>query len=200
LPVPGTRVKITDPNDPNITLKLNEVGEICISGPQVMKGYYNREKETDAVMHDGWLRTGDMGFMDDEYYLHIVDRKKRLILVNGFNVYPTQIEQAISKHPAVAECIVISVPDSRSGEAAKAFIRLKRTAENKPDATQMREFLSEYLGRIELPKHIEFVDEELPKTAVGKPDWRSLQDRERLHMLAIGPELPSTDLDMEQAS
>lgn len=200
LPVPQTRVKITDPNDPDVTFTLGEVGEICISGPQVMKGYYNRDKETDAVMHNGWLRTGDLGYLDDEYYLHIVDRKKRLILVNGFNVYPTQIEQAISKHPAVAECIVISVPDTRSGEAAKALIRLKRAMENKPDATQMRDFLSEYLGRIELPKHIEFVDEELPKTAVGKPDWRRLQEQERLQMLAIDPEMMSSNLDMEQAS
>jgi acyl-CoA dehydrogenase len=204
LPVPRTRIKIADPEYPERTLKIGEVGEICISGPQVMKGYYNREKETSAVMHDGWLRTGDLGYLDDEYYLHIVDRKKRLILVNGFNVYPTQIEQAINKHPAVAECIVISVPDSRSGEAAKAFIRLKRTAENKPTADQLRDFLSEYLSRIELPKHIEFVNEELPKTTVGKPDWRVLQEQERLKFMEYGglsqAEESGHDLNMEQAS
>jgi long-chain acyl-CoA synthetase len=95
---------------------------------------------------------------------------------------------------------VVSVPDARSGEAAKAFIRLKRTAEHKPDAMQMRQFLSDYLGRIELPKHIEFVEDELPKTAVGKPDWRELQEQERMKTLEISVDMRSSDLDMEQAS
>ena len=200
LPLPRTKIRITDPYDPDCVLPLGEVGEICIYGPQVMKGYYKRDKETAEVLHDGWLRTGDLGYLDEDCYLHIVDRKKRLILVNGFNVYPTQIENAIAKHPAVAECIVISVPDARSGEAAKAFIRLWKNADNKPNASQIRDFLSESLSRIELPKHIEFVDEELPKTAVGKPDWRSLQERERLQNVAYGAEETMNNINMEQAS
>lgn len=180
LPLPMTRIKITDPDDPNRILGIGEAGEICISGPQVMKGYYNREKESVDVLHDGWLRTGDIGYLDDEYYLHIVDRKKRLILVNGFNVYPTQVEHAIAKHPEVLECIVISVPDTRSGEAAKAFIRLRNSGLT---ATQLRDFLADSLSRIELPKHIEFIEDEIPKTAVGKPDWKRLQDQERIKHL-----------------
>jgi acyl-CoA synthetase (AMP-forming)/AMP-acid ligase II len=147
-------------------------------------------------MHLGWLRTGDLGYLDEDYYLYLVDRKKRLILVNGLNVYPTQIEQVIMKHPAVVECIVISVPDSRSGEAAKAFIRLKRDAQHQMTEVQMKEFLSQNLGRFEIPKFIEFVDEELPKTTVGKPDWRGLQEQERQKgSIAFG----DSDLDMEQA-
>ncbi len=201
LPLPQTKIRITDPDDPAKVLALGDIGEICISGPQVMKGYYNREAETAEVMHEGWFRSGDLGYLDEDYYLHIVDRKKRLILVNGLNVYPTQIEHAITRHPAVAECMVISVADVRSGEAAKALIRLKPG--QVVTAQQMKEFLSEHLSRIELPKHVEFVTHELPKTAVGKPDWRSMQERERLSLFSHGAPDISPDMaadDMEQAS
>ncbi|WP_373531735.1 acyl-CoA dehydrogenase [Vampirovibrio sp.] len=204
LPLPQTRIQIVDAEDPDRVLTMGEVGEICVSGPQVMKGYYNRPEETAQILRNGWFLTGDLGYLDDDYYLHIVDRKKRLILVNGLNVYPTQIEQAISRHPAVMECMVISVADSRSGEAAKALIRLK--AGHAVSAQQIQVFLSEYLSRIELPKHIEFINYELPKTAVGKPDWRTMQEREKLAALPHGDVGISgiTDiqdgLDMEQAS
>jgi long-chain acyl-CoA synthetase len=180
LPMPLTQIKITNPDDPERVLKVGEIGEICIQGPQIMKGYYNKEKETAEVLKNGWLHTGDLGYLDSDFYLHIVDRKKRLILVNGFNVYPSQIESAISQHPAVIECMVISVPDARSGEAAKAFIRLRKNQQNLPTISELKEFLTTHLSRIELPKHIEFVTEELPKTAVGKPDWKTVQERERL--------------------
>lgn len=201
LPIPGTSIRIAHPDHPEQTLRIGEVGEILIKGPQIMAGYYNREQETAEVMHEGWLRTGDLGYLDEDYYLHIMDRKKRLILVNGFNVYPTQIEAALSKHPAVAESIVISVPDTRSGEAAKAFIRLKKNGQTLPTADDLRAFLSETLSRIELPKHIEFIDAEIPKTAVGKPDWRTLQEQERLKYLEYGEDLMiSDDFPMEQAS
>jgi acyl-CoA dehydrogenase len=201
LPLPQTRIQIVDAEDSARVLTLGEVGEICVSGPQVMKGYYNREEETSQVLQNGWFLTGDLGYLDEDYYLHIVDRKKRLILVNGLNVYPTQIEHAISRHPAVIECMVISVADVRSGEAAKAFIRLKPGYHL--SAQQIRDFLSEYLSRIELPKYVEFVTHELPKTAVGKPDWRSMQEREKLKELSyVDPEISETKdgLDMEQAS
>jgi len=209
LPLPNTQIRITDPENPDCTLNVGEVGEICIHGPQVMKGYYNRPEETAEVLHEGWLRTGDLGYLDEDYYLHIVDRKKRLILVNGFNVYPNQIESAIAQHPAVAECLVISVPDPRSGEAAKAFIRLKADASDKPSAKDMRLFLKDRLNRIELPKYFEFVDEEILKTAVGKPDWRRMQEMDRLKNVEYGgelpegfsgQELPENDFTQEQAS
>jgi|GEM_PF-4051 len=209
LPMPNTQIRITDPENPERVLHVGGVGEICIHGPQVMKGYYNRPQETADVLQDGWLRTGDLGYLDEDCYLHIVDRKKRLILVNGFNVYPNQIESAILKHPTVAECLVISVPDIRSGEAAKAFIRLKPDAMNKPTAKEMRLFLKEHLSQLELPKYFEFVQEEILKTAVGKPDWRRLQEMDRLKRLEYGGELPDeltgreftdNDFSQEQAS
>lgn len=201
LPLPQTRIQIVDPDDLDRVLEIGQVGEICISGPQVMQGYYNRKEETAQILRNGWFYTGDLGYLDEDYYLHIVDRKKRLILVNGLNVYPTQIEHAISKHPMVQECMVISVVDHRSGEAAKAFVRLK--PEQHLSAQQLKDFLSEHLSRIEIPKHIEFVTQELLKTAVGKPDWRTMQEREKLAELPHGEGDISditNGLDMEQAS
>lgn len=187
MPYPMTEFKISDPDNPDVVLDIGEdnIGEICIRGPQVMKGYYNRQKETDeAITHDGWFRTGDMGFMDDEGFIHIRDRLKRMIIINGFNVYPNQVEDAFSKHPDIAEVVVVGLPDARSGEAGKAFVRLKDGAE--ATETEIREFLEEHINRTEIPKFIEFVTEELPKTAVGKPDWKKLQDEERAKLAEQG--------------
>lgn len=178
LPYPRTEIKITDPDDPDKILDMGEVGEICIRGPQVMKGYYNRPDETAEVMtEDGWFRTGDLGYLDDDMYLKIVDRKKRMIIVNGHNAYPNQIEQVITSHPAVAECVVIGLPDERSGESAKAFVRFLENAD-KPDEAELRAFLSERLNKLDIPKEFEFRTEELPKTSVGKPDYKVLEREE----------------------
>lgn len=186
---PATRVRIAHPDDASQTMKIGEVGEIMIAGPQVMKGYYNKPDATKEVMSGEWFHTGDLGYMDDDMYVHIVDRKKRLIIINGFNVYPNQVENAISKHDNIAECVVISVKDERSGEAAKAFVRLK---EGKTMSEQdLRDFLTQHISRIEMPKHIAFVTEELPKTTVGKPDWRKLQDQEKA-AAAPKPAAPQT--------
>jgi len=180
LSYPRTMIKIAHPDDPEQTLNIGDVGEILIKGPQVMGGYYNKPSETAEVLtQDGWFRTGDLGKLDENYYLHIVDRKKRLIIINGFNVYPNVVEQALSKHPSVAECVVISIPDERSGEAAKAFIRYK-AGESAPTDAEWRSFLTDKLNRIEMPKHIETIEQEILKTAVGKPDWKKIQDAERI--------------------
>jgi long-chain acyl-CoA synthetase len=178
---PGTKIRIADSEDPNKTLKIGETGEILIAGPQLMAGYYNRPEETAEVLVDidgeKWLRTGDIGFMDEDRYVHIVDRKKRMIIINGYNVYPNVIENAFSTHPDVAESVVIKVSDERSGEAAKAFVRLKEGVSLSEE--KLRDYLKSKLGRLEMPKMIEFVKEELPKTDVGKPDWKKLQDEEK---------------------
>lgn len=174
---PATDIRIADPNDVSKTMNIGEMGEICIRGPQVMKGYYNKPDATAETLQDGWFLTGDLGVMDEQGYVKIVDRKKRLVIINGYNVYPNQVENAISKHEDVAECVVIGIPDDRSGEAAKAFIRLKDGVI--PSEENIRGFLHSHISRIEMPKTIEFVTEELPKTAVGKPDWKTLQDAER---------------------
>jgi long-chain acyl-CoA synthetase len=179
LPCPGTEIKIVDPNDPETLRPIGEMGEICIRGPQVFKGYYGKPEETAQTLTEGgWFHTGDLGHLDEDMYIHITDRKKRMIIVNGENVYPNQIENCVTRHPSIAECVVIGLPDERSGEAAKIFVRFRDAAACKSEA-EFREFLEANLSRAEVPKYCEFVEEELPKTSVGKPDWKTLQDSER---------------------
>ena len=127
LPVPSTYISIRD--DDGNEVPLGQAGEICAKGPQVMAGYWNRPEETaQAMTADGFFRTGDVGIMDENGYTRIVDRKKDMILVSGFNVYPNEIEEVIASHPGVLECAVIGIPDSKSGEAVKAFIVRKDPA------------------------------------------------------------------------
>ncbi len=171
LPIPGTTITIVDKEDPTKILPLGEPGEICISGPQVMKGYWGREEATAEAIIDGRLRTGDVGYLDDDGYLFIIDRMKDLILVSGYNVFPRNVEEGIYRHPAVDEVTVIGIPDSYSGEAVKAFVKLK--AGQTLDADGLKAFLDDKLGRHEMPKHIEFRDE-LPKTMIGKLSKKEL--------------------------
>ena len=171
LPVPGTTITIVDKDDPHKILGLGENGEICISGPQVMKGYWRSEEATSETIVDGRLRTGDVGHMDEDGYVFIIDRKKDLILVSGFNVFPRNVEEGIYRHPDVAEVTVIGVPDEHSGEAVKAFVKLKEGT--RLDADELKEFLRDKLGRHEQPKHVEF-REELPKTMIGKLSKKEL--------------------------
>ncbi|MBR0902761.1 long-chain fatty acid--CoA ligase [Bradyrhizobium liaoningense] len=174
IPVPSTWISIRD--DDGNELPLGQAGEICAKGPQVMSGYWNRPEETAKVMTaDGYFRTGDIGIMDEKGYTKIVDRKKDMILVSGFNVYPNEIEEVIASHPGVLECAVIGIPDSKSGEAVKAFIVKKDpnlTAEN------VIKFCQEQLTGYKVPKHIEFRND-LPKTNVGKILRRQLRDEKK---------------------
>ena len=170
LPVPNTEIAIRD--DAGNDVPLGERGEICIRGPQVMAGYWNRPEESaEAISPDGFFKTGDIGVMDSEGFTRIVDRKKDMILVSGFNVYPTEIEQVVNHHPGVLECAAIGVPDPHSGEAVKLFVIKK-------DAALAEEDLSSYchkqLTGYKRPKYIEFRDE-LPKTNVGKILRRELR-------------------------
>jgi long-chain acyl-CoA synthetase len=166
LMLPGIELDVVSLGDPARALPANEVGEIRIRGPNVTKGYWNRPQETaDAFVGDRFL-TGDIGYMDEDGYFYLVDRKKDMIISGGFNVYPQMIEQAIYTHPAVHEVIVIGIPDPYRGEAAKAFIKLRPGA--KPfSVDELRSFLTGKLGKHELPAAVEFVDE-LPRTPVGK--------------------------------
>lgn len=174
LPIPSTEVSIRD--DEGEPLALGEIGEICVRGPQVMTGYWNRPEETAAVMLDGgWLRTGDMGRMDERGFLFIEDRKKDLIIVSGFNVYPNEIEDVVMQHPGVLEVAAVGVPDERSGEAVKLFLVKKDPALTEGDVIDhCRAELTGY----KVPRIIEFRDE-LPKTNVGKVMRRSLRDEQR---------------------
>lgn len=176
IPVPGTTIEITDRDDPHKVLAQGEVGEICISGPQVMKGYWQRDDATAETIIDGRLHTGDVGYMDEDGYAFIIDRIKDLILVGGFNVYPRNVEEAIYLHPAVDEVTVIGVTDDYSGQAVKAFVKLK--GEANLDAAELTEFLRERLGKHEMPKRIEFRSE-LPKTLIGKLSKKELVAEEQ---------------------
>jgi long-chain acyl-CoA synthetase len=163
LPIPSTEVEIKDDNGK--TLPLGEIGEICIRGPQVMAGYYNRPEETAKVMtQDGFFKTGDLGFMNEQGYTKIVDRKKDMILVSGFNVYPNELEDVITQHPKVLECAAIGIPDEKSGEVVKVFI-VKKDESLTQD--EIMKFCRDNLTSYKVPKMIEF-RKELPKSNVGK--------------------------------
>ena len=174
IPVPSTYISIRD--DAGNEVPLGEPGEICAKGPQVMAGYWNRPDETAKVMTpDGYFRTGDIGVMTADGYTKIVDRKKDMILVSGFNVYPNEIEEVIASHPGVLECAVIGVPDAKSGEAVKAFIVKKDPSVTAEDIIK---FCGTQLTNYKVPKQIEFRTD-LPKTNVGKILRRELRDEKK---------------------
>lgn len=174
IPVPSTWISIRD--DDGNEVPLGQPGEICAKGPQVMSGYWNRPEETAKVTTaDGYFRTGDIGVMDEKGYTKIVDRKKDMILVSGFNVYPNEIEEVIASHPGVLECAVIGIPDSKSGEAVKAFVVKK---DPNLTAEAVIKFCHEQLTGYKVPKHIEFRND-LPKTNVGKILRRQLRDEKK---------------------
>jgi len=170
LPLTGTAVAIRD--DQGNDLPLGEVGEICIRGPQVMKGYWNRDDETaKAISADGFFRSGDMGFMNEAGYTKIVDRKKDMIIVSGFNVYPNEIEEVAAEHPGVIEAAAIGVASEHSGEMVKLFV-----VRRDPELTEetLKAFCAEKLTNYKRPRLIEFRDS-LPKTNVGKILRRELR-------------------------
>jgi long-chain acyl-CoA synthetase len=174
LPVPGTTITIRDDNE-NI-LPVGQEGEICIAGPQVMKGYWQRPEETAKVMtKDGALKTGDVGVMDERGYVRIVDRKKDMILVSGFNVFPNELEQVVAMMPGVLEVAAIGVPDEHSGEVPKLFIVKKDPALTEADVLK---HCHEQLTGYKRPKYVEFRSE-LPKTNVGKILRRALRDEKK---------------------
>ena len=171
LPVPSTDVMITD--DDGNPLSLNEIGEICIKGPQVMEGYWQRPQETANVMlPGGWLKTGDIGRMDEDGYVFIEDRKKDMILVSGFNVYPNEIENVVVEMDGILEAAAIGIPDERSGEAVKIFAVRSDPAVTEQDVI---DYCRENLTNYKRPRAVEFRDD-LPKTNVGKILRRELRD------------------------
>jgi long-chain acyl-CoA synthetase len=182
VPYPGTEMKFIDVADPDREVKPGERGEICVRGPNVMKGYWKQPKATaDSMTKDGFFRTGDVGIMDEEGFVYIVDRTKDMLLCGGFNVYPRNIEEAIYQHPSIEEVSVIGVPDPYRGEIPKAFVKLKVGA---PPVTfeEMKAFLKDRLGKHEMIGAMEIRDE-LPKTPVGKiskKDLRALDTQARV--------------------
>ncbi len=171
LPYPRTIIEIIDTEDHKTHMPLGQRGELCIRGPQVMKGYWNKHEATANTLReteegDVRLHTGDIAIMDEEGYVFIVDRLKDMIITNGYNVYPRNVEDAIYKHPNVEECIVAGLPDERRGEIVKAWIKIKDGRELSEE--DLRAFLKEKISPMEIPKRIEFRNEALPKTMIGK--------------------------------
>ncbi|NHC05381.1 long-chain-fatty-acid--CoA ligase [Azonexus fungiphilus] len=171
LPISSTEVSVRD--DSGCEVPVNQVGEICIRGPQVMKGYWNRPDETANVFHaDGFLRTGDIGYIDQKGFVFLVDRKKDMILVSGFNVYPNEVEEAVAMHPGIVDVAAIGVPDEHSGEAVKIFVVRK---DPRVTERELIEHCRTVLTGYKIPKHVEFRDD-LPRTNVGKILRRALKE------------------------
>lgn len=166
LPLPGTELRAVSIIDGKTPVPAGERGELCIRGPQVMNGYWNRPDETAGVLIDGWLHTGDIAVFDADGYVYIVDRLKDMIITNGYNVYPRNVEEAVYLHPSVEECIVAGIPDSARGEAVKIWIKLK--SGRRMTQEDLREFLLDKLSPMEIPRHVEFRDRPLPRTLIGK--------------------------------
>lgn len=172
-PLPGTDIRFVEVEDPTKAVEQGERGEILAKGPQVMLGYYDNDEATKANFIDGWFRTGDVGYVDEDGFIFLVDRIKDIIICSGFNVYPRTIEEAIDLHPAVDENNVIGVKDAYRGEAPVAFVKLHEG--QTLTAQDLKTFLGEHLSKIEMPKDIIFKDE-LPKTLVGKLSKKELRE------------------------
>ena len=178
LPVPGTVVEIISLEDGVTPLGPKEKGEVVVSGPQRMLGYYKRPDETAGVIKNGRLHTGDVGYMDADGFVYLVDRVKDLVIVGGYNVYPRHIEEVLYTHPAVEECIVAGVPDKLRGEAVQAWIKLR--AGESVSVETLKAFLKDKIAPIEMPKKIIIRDLPLPKTAAGKLSKKDLLEEEGL--------------------
>ncbi|MDA0781530.1 MAG: long-chain fatty acid--CoA ligase [Rickettsiales bacterium] len=177
IPLPNTVVEIMDIEGERKPMPIGEIGEICIKGPQVMKGYLGNEAETKATIRSGWLHTGDMGYMDKDGYIYIVDRLKEMIITSGFNVYPREIEEELYKHPCIEEASVLGVSDDEKGQLVKAYIKLKQ--EEVVTEAQIKEFLKGKLAKYKQPAYIEFVDE-MPKSLIGKILKRELAKKDKV--------------------
>lgn len=178
VPWPDTDAVIMKPGE-NEILPPGEIGEIAVRGPQVMKGYWKRPEETAQVFVDGWFLTGDLGYMDEEGFFYVVDRKKDVIIAGGFNIYPREIEEVLYEHEAVKECVVAGVPDPYRGETVKAYIVLKegKTVTEK----ELERYCRQHLAAYKVPRIYEFRDS-LPKTAVGKVLRRILVEEEKMKL------------------
>ena len=171
LPVPGTLLKVID--DEGVEQPMGERGELCIKGPQIMKGYWHKPEATAEVLDaEGWFKSGDIAVIDPDGFVRIVDRKKDMIIVSGFNVYPNEIEDVVMAHPKVANCAVIGVPDERSGEAVKLFVVARETGVS---LEELKAYCKENFTAYKVPKHI-VLRESLPMTPVGKILRRELRD------------------------
>jgi long-chain acyl-CoA synthetase len=178
VPIPNSVIKIMDLENGAQELATGEIGEIVDKGPMVVPGYWQKPEETRHAIRDGWLYTGDVGKMDDDGWFYVVDRKKDMINVSGFKVWPRDIEDVLYQHPSVGEAAVVGVPDPYRGETVKAFVALKTGKEGTVSVAELTGFCKERMAAFKYPRQIEFVDE-IPKTLTGKSLRRVLRDRDQ---------------------
>ena len=189
-PLPGTTVTIVDQEDPNCALPQGEKGEITVTGPQIMMGYWRKDEGHVEPLPGGVLRTGDVGYIGDDGYIRIVDRMKDMINVGGFKVFPSQLENVLMKHPAVKEVLVIAVPDDRVGERPKPFVVLQ--PEESATTSELIDFLNKAIGKHERVSQLE-IRPELPKTVIGKPDRKALAAEEKAKRESSGDQLVAAE-------
>ena len=176
LPWPDVDVKIVDIDTGKTEMPIGEAGEIIVKGPQVMPKYWNNEEETAIALKDGWFYTGDIGYMDSDGFVFIIDRKKDMIICSGFNVYPRDIDEVLYQHPSVLEVCTIGIPDEKRGETVKVFVVLKEGMTISED--EIKKFCAEKLAQYKVPTHVEFI-KELPRSFIGKPLRRVMRDMEK---------------------
>lgn len=174
VPVTDTEARIVSVDDPSKVLAVGEEGELCVRGPQIMKGYWKRPDETEKTIVDGWLLTGDLGTMDDEGYFRIVGRKKDMINISGFKVFPDEVDEVLMAYEGVLEAATIGVPDTKHGEIVKSFVVLQ---DKQVSIEALQAYCREELAPYKVPREIEFIDE-LPKSTVLKVLRRELRDME----------------------
>jgi long-chain acyl-CoA synthetase len=172
--IPGHDAKIMDLSDPEKELPPGEVGELAIKRPGIVRGYWNKPEETAHAIRQGWLFTGDVGTMDNKGWVYLLDRKKDMIIVSGFKVWPREVEDVIYLHPSVREVAAVGIPDSYRGETVKAFVALKEEFEGKVTGEEIINLCKEKLAAYKYPRQVEFV-KEVPKTATGKFLRRALR-------------------------
>lgn len=185
IPMPDTDVKLFDVAGGDTEVAVGQPGELCVKGPQVMKGYWNKPDETAKTLRNGWLHTGDIAIMDEDGYFKIVDRLKEMIISGGYNIYPREIEEVLYQHPAVLEATAIGVPDDYRGESAKAFVVLK--PDQNATAEELIAYCKQNLAPYKVPRTIEFRDS-LPKTMIGKILRRELVEEEKVKRAAVSKE------------
>jgi fatty-acyl-CoA synthase len=174
-PIPGVEVRVVDPHMHEVPRDMETIGEVVARGDHVMDGYFKEPEATAAVMSGAWLHTGDMAVWDEENYIHIVDRKKDIIISGGENISSIEVEKAIFAHPAVLECGVVSAPDPKWGEVPVALVVLK--AGHSLTEGELLDFLQQRIAKFKLPRMVEFTAEPLPKTGTGKIVKRQLRER-----------------------
>lgn len=187
LPLPDTDARIVDLESGERTLPPREIGEVAVKGPQVMAGYWNQPSETAMVLRDGWLYTGDIGYMDEQGYFTIVDRKKEMIIAGGFNVYPREVEEPLYEHPKVKEVVAVGLPDLYRGETVKVYVVLKEG--ERATEQEITDFCKQRMAKHKVPTLVEF-RQELPKTLVGKVLRRALREEEMAKRKPQAPETP----------